>query len=330
YRGPIDLLIVLADDDEQRLADAATALAAELEPFAEIVNVEHGKALRSQNADGFEHFGFIDGRSQPIFAQEHLVDDGPHTAWDPFEPLGLVLVRDKGVPDDEEALGSFFVFRKLEQNVRGFIERERELVAELQLPSGDRERVGAMLLGRFRDGTPLVNHSSGGQAPNDNDFAFDNANTHRCPFHAHVRKANPRGDVTVRSGQEGREMERDRRIVRRGIPYGAAATRPNASVESVATLPSDGVGLLFGCFQAHIARQFGHIQKLWFNNPGFPVDGAGVDGLMAAQPSPTPLNWLRKWGESPTHSSPFGEFVKLKGGEFFFAPSIPFVRGLRR
>jgi hypothetical protein len=31
------------------------------------------------------------------------------------------------------------------------------------------------------------------------------------------------------------------------------------------------------------------------------------------------------WGQAPTQKLNFGQFVTMKGGEFFFAPSMPFL-----
>ncbi|HMB05971.1 MAG TPA: hypothetical protein VKP69_19835, partial [Isosphaeraceae bacterium] len=49
-------------------------------------------------------------------------------------------------------------------------------------------------------------------------YADDMAGS-RCPFQAHIRKVNPRGD-TVRFFEGDSEFERNHRIVRRGVPFG--------------------------------------------------------------------------------------------------------------
>ena len=87
-------------------------------------------------------------------AVEHA-DEGGIDKWDPSEPLKRVLVADPAT-NAADSFGSYFVFRKLEQNVRGFKVREQELADALGLVGDERERAGAMAVGRFEDGTPLA------------------------------------------------------------------------------------------------------------------------------------------------------------------------------
>src|SRR5262249_20727275 len=91
--------------------------------------------------------------------------------------------------------GSFFVFRKLEQNVRGFRSALADLTRVLG-PGSDVERAGAMAVGRFRDGTPIVPTTAPtpGAELNNFTYAADDSSGKVCPFHAHIRKTNPRGD----------------------------------------------------------------------------------------------------------------------------------------
>ena len=94
-----------------------------LEEDLGVLVVERGNALRTDEGEGIEHFGYVDGRSQPIFFSTDLPEEGNIDRWDPSEPLRLVLVPDKSVPD-ENSFGSYFVFRKLEQDVLRFTVRE--------------------------------------------------------------------------------------------------------------------------------------------------------------------------------------------------------------
>src|SRR2546426_581672 len=69
----------------------------------------------------------------------------------------------------------------------------------------------------------------------------------RCPFHAHIRKANQRGANPFLN----REQERSHRIVRRGVPYGVRLAPPGET--SAGASASGEVGLLFQAFQSDIA-----------------------------------------------------------------------------
>jgi Dyp-type peroxidase family len=338
YREQIDAMILLADDDLERL-DAWKARV--LQHFHDILLVvgqgkkpiEHGKALRNANDDTIEHFGYVDGRSQPLLlpsdvAREH--NTGGIDEYNPSAPLSLVLVKD---PNGKTAAsyGSYLVFRKLEQNVQRFKEAEERLAKKLGLAGEDEERAGAMIVGRFEDGTPLtLQYGEGMHHPVFNNFNYDNdRDGAKCPFHAHIRKVNPRGDsVRESQGKIDRDEERRHRIVRRGITYGDR----EVDLEGRPTLkdrPTNDVGLLFMCFQSNIADQFEFIQKSMANDPDFVKRGTGPDPVIA-QGQSQPQEWPVKWGEPDTQRVPFDfhGFVTLKGGEYFFAPSISFLKNL--
>lgn len=369
YRNrAIHALLLLADDSEHYLLRTARELVTSLEQagVVTVAAVEVGRALRmGEEQEGYDHFGFVDGRSQPRFLASDFEDlvngavvggttrervamnaprreSGSVKHWNPFAHLGLALRKDPAVPDPE-AFGSYFVFRKLEQDVLRFAIAEQRLADALGLQGADRARAGAMIVGRFRDGSPLAVSESDGMVPAKyNDFHYEpmsgaefgadgDANGYRCPFHAHIRKVNPRG----------KGYERGRRIVRRSIPYGNAGTGP-ARYGDLSGLPSRGVGLLFGCFQGSIVNQFALMQSTWANSPSFgdprlPNDpnlsgGTGSDPLIGQPPENNPQHrWRRQYDGAPPNayeSFDFGKFVTFRGGEFFFAPSLPFFAAL--
>jgi Dyp-type peroxidase family len=322
-------MVLLADDDLAALGTLAATVSADVASFARILTVEHGDALRNAAGDGIEHFGYLDGRSQPIYFSTDLAAEGGTDKWDPSEPLSRVLVADK-TTDQPDSFGSYFVFRKLEQNVRGFKTREQELADALGLTGDDRERAGAMAVGRYEDGTPLALSKTDGFIPaKANNFKYDvDPDGLKCPFHAHIRKTNPRGDIIrqLAPGQSEVALERIRRITRRGIPFGVRPVLPG-NEQSLDELPTGGVGLLFMCFQASIANQFAFMQRSWANAAGFVVPGTGPDPVIGQTAGSQ--SWHPQFGKAaPTVAFSFGEFVKLKGGEFFFAPSIAFLKSL--
>jgi Dyp-type peroxidase family len=339
YRaGTIDAMILLADDDEGFLLRQARQILNEVSDIARILTVERGNALRNEEGEGIEHFGYADGRSQPIYYATDLADEGAIDKWDPSEPLKSVLVPDQtvSVPD---SFGSYMVFRKLEQDVRHFKLRERDLADALGLVGTDRERAGAMAVGRFEDGTPLALSQADGFIPvKENNFTYAvDPDGLKCPFHAHIRKANPRGDIVRKLGAPDESVERIRRITRRGITYGTRGKHPHDE-QTLDDLPTNGVGLLFMCFQASIANQFAFIQRSWVDNEGFLLPDTGVDPVIGQAPRTSggatvaiPQQWHPQWGQDgPPVPFSFGQFVTLKGGEFFFAPSIPFLQSLSK
>ncbi|HEX9926932.1 MAG TPA: Dyp-type peroxidase [Pyrinomonadaceae bacterium] len=341
--GAIDAMILLADDDREYLHRQARTVVNRIDDFCEILVIERGDALRAPvTKEGIEHFGYVDGRSQPIYFEDELADEGATTDWNPVEPLKFVLVHDKNVTSGK-FYGSYFVFRKLEQNVLAFRAKEIELADFLGFKTDEeRARAGAMAVGRFRDGTPVAIQQSDGLIPakeNNFNYAKSDPDGLRCPFQAHIRKSNPRGDLTGdTTGNAGTndDGERNRRITRRGITYDDRKTRV-ADGQCLQDLPTREVGLLFMCFQESIRNQFAFMQRFWVNNEGFPPKNpttTGIDPIIGqGGASPTPQKWRPEWGgTAPTPPGSeskdflFQGFVRLKGGEFFFAPSIPFLK----
>jgi hypothetical protein len=73
------------------------------------------------------------------------------------------------------------------------------------------------------------------------------------------------------------------------------------------------------------------MQKDWANTESFLKAGVGMDTVIG-QHTGTPAleqTWRPEYGQAePTIRFLLGRFVKMKGGEFFFAPSLPFLKGL--
>ncbi len=354
--GKIDAMILLGDDDKEFLLRQARLLINELDAFCEILVIEQGEALRDKvTNEGIEHFGYVDGRSQPIYLESDEKNEGKMDKWNPAEPLNIVLTKDRTVSGGEH-WGSYFVFRKLEQNVLGFKTRELELADELGFKGEEKERAGAMVVGRFEDGTPLILTPTDGFIPkkeNNFDYSIDDDRIDpndptktipgglKCPYQAHIRKANPRGDSVRRLGASERD-ERNHRVTRRGIPFGKRDKHPN-DAQSLADYPTRDVGLLFMCFQAGIENQFAFMQSSWVNEERF-VRGlkpgeqtTGIDPVIGQNPAgtiPVPQLWRPHYGgetkpdnldDAELKEFSFNNFVKMKGGEFFFAPSMAFL-----
>jgi Dyp-type peroxidase family len=352
YREEIHAMLLLADDDRDHLLRETGRAVEELRGHNEVLGVELGQALRDDKDRGVEHFGFVDGRSQPLYlktdfkyddAGKNRIGDGESDIhiWDPFEPLHRVLVADPIMRNTVNCFGSYLVFRKLEQNVQGFRKREQDLANRLALIGEERARAGAMAIGRFRDGTPLaVSGHNGHQPEEENNFAYnhlpnggDDTQGHRCPLQAHIRKVNPRGDRAMDFKTGAAQIERQHRVARRGISYGERVPHPGGP-ENLDELPSSGVGLLFMCFQANIPIQFAFLQKDWCNNPHLETERiskeTGIDPVIgqANVSTAVPL-WSRQYQQEPSDRFEYSGFVRMKGGEFFFAPSILFFQMLK-
>jgi Dyp-type peroxidase family len=299
-----------------------------------ILGEEIGLGQRNGSGDGIEHFGYVDGRSQPLFLTEDVDDELANTpgnafVWDPAFKLNRVLVNDPAAPNPDVHCGSYFAFRKLEQNLRRFKQAEDDLAKILGLIGDDRERAGAMLVGRFEDGTPLtVQQTPDAPLPVTNNFDYGaDADGRRCPFQGHIRKANPRGS----GGFETPPDERMHLMARRGQTYGQRTDDPNADLPSN-TRPTGGVGLLFMAFNVDFGQQFDFVQSVWVNNPGFPDPHGGAEpGLdpVIGQGARKEGTYFPIWDASATRTTAaIPQAVTLKGGEYFFMPSLAFLRNL--
>ena len=126
-----------------------------------VIAEETGSTLENRNGDGIEHFGYVDGRSQPLFIDEELDgrarDDGRRRPLEPARSRSATCSSPtRGVPDADHAYGSYLVYRKLEQNVRAFKLQEAALAGSSGWSARMPSAMGALLVGRFEDGTPLT------------------------------------------------------------------------------------------------------------------------------------------------------------------------------
>ena len=344
FQQEIHALIIIADNNLEKLGEMYERIL-DLKPASVTFSgVETGLAMRNENRDGIEHFGYVDGRSQPLLLQEDIDRETDETdgtnVWNPAFPLKQALVPCSGGTAGI-SFGSYFVFRKLEQNVSGFKAKEKAVAHQLKLKKVDSELAGAMIVGRFEDGTPVVLQKlDGAHNPVPNNFNYESdPKGVKCPFHAHIRKSNPRGESVgiIAPNVPTLEQERSHIMARRGITYGTRIwenNMPNTKLDED-HLPSEGVGLLFMAYQSDIANQFEFTQSTWVNNEGFvkfdKTTGQPMTGLdpVIGQGTPTiPLRQTKKWGKDLKQDVEFHGFVKLKGGEYFYAPCISFLKSV--
>ena len=292
-----------------------------------VVNETRAEALEG----GQDHFGFFDGISQPAVegtgVRGRPGDGQPDGAggWRDVATGEFLLGyedEDAGMPEAPAAPfdrnGTFMVYRKLRTDVAAF----RSFIEETgRLYPGGPEMLAAKIVGRWRDGTPLV---SSPDAPDPeltstdrvNDFSYANdPQGLRCPLGAHVRRANPR-DM---HGFFGGLLTNRHRIIRRGRTYGAPLP------EGVTEDDGQDRGLAFVCFNADIWRQFETIQALWIDD-GDPLGcGSDKDFLIGC---PNGGGKMTIHGNPPFFLSRQPRFVTTRGGEYLFQPSISALRWL--
>lgn len=326
YQKPIDAVITIANSNEGLFNNSIATFKNALPASTQLVTEEDGKVIR-QGGTEVEHFGFADGISQPRFFEEDILKRATGTnRWNSFAPLELALAHDpngttfSGSKDNisvdgetAHSYGSFLAFRKLEQNVKKWNEEVIKVAGQLGEPA---DLIGAYAVGRFKDGTPVVkSKQSNGNIDNDFNFSNDKGGS-KCPFHSHIRKTNPREET-------GREDEKEVRIVRRGITYGERA-------EGFTDAPSKDVGLLFMCYQSDLNKQFEEMQNTWADSPTFLRNKPGIDSVIG-QSKKNSINkkWPESYGDENNEPLDFTQTVTLKGGAYFFTPSISSLKNLK-
>ncbi len=324
-------LLIIGDNDPNVIGEQLGIITAQLQHIATIRFVQRGDAIKNDAGAGIEHFGYVDGVSQPLFFEDELVkyrkENGnpAKLTFDPSASVSLVLVDDPYIRH-AHAYGSYLVFRKLEQDVHGFKEAEKELGHKLKLEGEDIERAGAMIIGRFEDGTPVQMSAEAGMLNNSvaNDFDYVKGDESKCPFHGHTRKTNPRSDI-------GMAASKSHIMARRGIPYGQRTDGPNDG--QIDNKPTGGVGLLFMSYQADISNQFEVIQRSWANDERFSTfneaDKVGLDLIIGQGDSAAKGAYATEWGKPDSIKQfAFDKFVTTRGGGYYFAPSLPFLKSL--
>jgi Dyp-type peroxidase family len=354
----IHAVVLLAADDPDDLADEYTYLSGLLRAHgATQVGESIDGNARPDAERGHEHFGFKDGISQPgiggLTSTSHRGTDDiaageficgyPGEGEEPTPQPNPDGYGPPPAPPLPPALpawtkdGSFLVFRRLQQNVKGF----RETTAEGAGAGLPGDLVGAKMVGRWASGAPLehvpgeakkadldaADPSIADPAVRDdrhiNDFDYDaDPDGLHVPRAAHIRKVNPRSQQPPGKAESNRH-----RILRRGIAYGPEFEEAEPAYPGSGPVPdAQDRGLLFLCYQASIERGFEFIQSQWVNQPDFPGTGDGEDPIIAQKDEPRPFTLPRKEGD-PVHLS-FKQWVRTTGGEYFFAPSIAALKAL--
>jgi Dyp-type peroxidase family len=286
-------------------------------------------AARPGTQEGHEHFGYMDGVSQPAIngfttpnPGQQVLDVGNFLLGE----TGDTKIRPSWAKD-----GSFLAFRQLKQLVPEFQQflADNPIVEPGVLTTAQGSALlGARMVGRWPSGAPidlapLFDDPVLASDPNqNNNFTFAHpgedlqSNQTRCPFSAHIRKTRPRADFSP--------MNTVNHIIRGGIPYGPEVT----AAESASGVSDNSIerGLAFVAYQSNLGQGFHFLQKTWADNPNFifgksdPSPGADpIIGALAG--APRVVSGLDP--TNPNHDITLvTDFVVSRGGEYFFSPSL--------
>jgi Dyp-type peroxidase family len=374
---PDAILLVASDDPEDLEAEVARLAEALDDHGIETLYRQKGESRsgieNGENQRGHEHFGFDDGVSQPGVRDDRVTPPGidadtglpgQDRLWPGEWVLGYPKQTGKenkdqspdknpghianfGEPDWAND-GSYLVFRRLHQDVKGF----RDFVDHQAKVEGITSSVmGAKIVGRYTSGCPL--ELADGQADNFdptkvdpskadptmlnperiNAFDYESDNPLRddkdglrVPRAAHIRKVYPRNE---RPPTEA--AAETRRILRRGIQFGKSFDRhadPDSPTGANAAFPDDR-GLCFLCYQSSIKDKFEFLMRRWVDNESFPQVVNGVkDGFdLVISQTQDPRHFNLPGGKVPAVSAP-ARWVITSGGGYFFQPSITGLRHL--
>ncbi|KAF8597123.1 Dyp-type peroxidase [Ceratobasidium sp. AG-I] len=323
FQDPIDGLIILATESDKSSEELTKEVNAILGTTVKKVYVLKGTVRTPPGQEKHEHFGWLDGISQPFL--KGLSMNKPNPGQRVVDPGVIILGAEGDSLKDERPDwgldGSFLVFRKLHQNVPQFQKfiQDNPVIGTNGIPiEGGSALRCAQFFGRWESGAPIVKHPTsdpgakiGADSKTNNDFVFQPGNQELCPYSAHIRKMNPR-DPT---GMPPHHLEHTS-IVRAGIPYGPEVKKGED--------PKTERGLAFVCYQSRIANGFVMQQQNWANNQNFPVKAAtagvapGFDPIIGQAGGAT-----RTTVETNgNHLSGIPQFVMPRGGCYFFSPSI--------
>lgn len=358
------------------LADGADAWRSKVEDELFSQAFELFGELPTRDLGSIEPFGFLDGISQPRIdwgrrQGTDLHERDRYSNWLATGEVVLGYPNEYGeysnrpliephldehaaeLPDAEEQPtrkdfarnGSYLVIRQLHQDVPGFW----QFLDEETGTAEERNQLAAAMVGRHRDGSPLIPSSVEeipGISPRNpgNQFTYESdPNGHLCPFGAHIRRTNPRtGDyppgvtgifsrliklLGFGLNQPDEDLvasTRFHRLLRRGRGYGEMLTAEDAIKLDA---PEGERGLQFICLVADISRQFEFVQNAWCMNSHFngvqqesdPLLGNRqplLDGGVTDQFNrPAPEGLMQTTSRLP-------QFVHVRGGGYFFMPGL--------
>jgi len=307
-----------------------------------------------------EHFGFIDGISNPVFDGQF---GDPHAdqmmsigngkllpaekgrsdldRWAPLATGEFLLgypdeaqqIADMAAPNEIMRNGTFMVFRKLHENVKSFhdyFDQAAAVYAKANaMPVTDAcAMLKAKMTGRWEDGVPVAvaptvaawNKFKQDHAHDQTDWCYTNFTYGDDPQGAKCPVASHMRRANTRDTLNGKSSALNNR--RRILRRG----QPYGKT----TMDDDGDhGIIFLIMCADLGRQWEFVQQQWINygldaNAG--NDTCPIVGNRGGGDSKFIVPVDPKSGETPFIAAGLPQFVETRGGDYFFLPSMTALR----
>jgi Dyp-type peroxidase family len=324
--GPGQIHIgVSAFSDSEENHQRALAIAREQYEGLSGVSVLAMQDFGAQPGD-LNPLGYKDGIDQPAIegsGVEALPGQGPRIKAGEFilgypGEAGVPLPMPQ--PDVLGRNGTYVGLRKYQSRVGAF---NRFLRAHGSTDE-ERELLAAKLVGRWRSGAPLTlapdvdDPALGADPKRNNDFDYANDPRGRqAPFGCHIRRMNPRDSKLTRLTDVNLH-----RLIRRGTTYGAPYDA-NALSEAEDEVPR---GAIFLFISAKAMATIEFLQQEWINDGNFIGIGGERDPIIGLQDEEALFTIPREPVRRRVHG--IETFNVLRGGEYFFMPSLSALRWL--
>lgn len=240
--------------------------------------------------------------------------------------------------------GTYLVYRKLVQRVAafwGFMEAESRRWRGVADPRF-MVWLASKAVGRWPNGAPLTLAPDGDEPElrDQDDFLYAEADSrgYGCPFAAHIRRANPRDMIRPAAPPESSRMSARHRLLRRGRVFGEPLFDPTALDRAgagwaggeIVGMKDDGRerGLHFVVVNASLRGQFEFVQQSWMNNPHFNGVANQSDPLSSRSEGHVPDGFVVPRPGLDLRTAPVPNFVEVRGGGYFFMPSLRALRYL--
>jgi Dyp-type peroxidase family len=223
-------------------------------------------------------------------------------------------------PDILGRNGAYVGFRKYQTRVGAF---NRFLHANGSTEE-ERELLAAKLVGRWRSGAPLTlapdadNPAIGADVRQNNSFNYaKDQRGLQVPLGCHIRRMNPRDSELTRLTDVNIH-----RLIRRGTAYGAPYD-PNALSAEADEIPR---GVIFLFISAKTMATIEFLQQEWINDGNFIGAGDERDPIIGLQDEEATFTIPKEPVRRRVHG--IETFNVLRGGEYFFMPSLSALRWL--